>query len=136
MRRAYVLPLLFALACGAGGFAEKAQHSLATALIATNQARDVFTAYDLEHQKKLVEGAGGDMALAELRVKLYREKREPVVKAFVVAYSAIAAASTALAAARSQKEQLELTALIADAVAATVDIKTALAALFPKKEPP
>lgn len=136
MRLTYVLPIVFALGCGGSGFAEKAQHSLATALVATNQARDVFVAYDLEHQKDLVESAGGDAAVATAKVHAYREKRQAVERAFVVAYSAIGAAATGLAAARTQKEQLDVTALIADAVSATMDLKTALAALYPPKDGP
>jgi hypothetical protein len=136
MRHAYLLPLVFALGCGGATFSEKAQHSLATALVATNQARDAFAIYDLEHQKDLVEDAAGDPVVATASVKAYREKRAPVLTAFTVAYSAIAAAATGLAAAKTQKEKLALTALIADAVSATMDVKTALAALVAKKESP
>ena len=136
MRAAYVIPLIVALGCGGGSFAEKAQHSLATALVATNQAREAFTAYDLQHQKELIESAAGDPAVATAKVAAYREKRAPAVKAFVIAYSAIAAASTGLAAAKSQKEKLDVATLLADAVAATLDVKAALAALFPPKKEP
>lgn len=135
LRLAYVLPLVFCASCGGSGFSEKAQHSLATALVATNQARDVFTAYDLEHQKGLVESAHGDATAAAQAVASYRAKRQPVLKAFALAYSAIAAASTALAAARSQSDQLDVAALIADAIAATLDLKTALSALSEKDDP-
>lgn len=134
VRACYVVPLLLALGCGGGSFAEKAQHSLATALVATNQARAVFVAYDLEHQKSLVADASGDAELAASKVAAYREKRQAVTRAFTVAYSAIATASLGLAAAKTQAEQLDVSALIADAVAATLEVKQALSALFPKKD--
>jgi crotonobetainyl-CoA:carnitine CoA-transferase CaiB-like acyl-CoA transferase len=136
MRHAHLLPLVFALGCGGASFVDKAHHSLATALVATNQARDAFALYDLEHQKVLVEAAADDPAVATASVKAYREKRAPVLTAFTVAYSAIAAAATGLAAAKTQKEKLDVTALIADAVSATMDVKQALSALVEKKASP
>jgi len=132
---AYVLPIALALACGGSTFHEKAQHSLATALVSTNAARDVFTSWDIEHQRDLVSSAGGDADVAAAKVAAYREKRVAVLRAFTVAYSALAAAATALAAATTQSEKLDVTALLADAISATLDCKRALDALVDKESP-
>jgi hypothetical protein len=135
MRLTYILPIVLALGCGGASFAEKAQHSLATALVATTQAKEAFTIYDLEHQKDLLEQAAGDPVVAAASVKAYRAKRAPVLAAFVVAYSAIAASATGLATAKDQKEKVAVAALIADAVAATLDVKRAIEELVTMKGP-
>jgi hypothetical protein len=66
--------------------------SLQVGLASLNAARDGFVAYDAKHQSDIVDAAKsleeGKASLAE-----YRTKREPLIQAFAVAYSALAAAA-------------------------------------------
>lgn len=88
------------VAAGCGGSQketlQRADRGLAIALQATSAARDGFTAWDKAHQDQIVRDAesleAGKAALAH-----YWTQREPVLKAFVLAYSSIALASSALA---------------------------------------
>jgi len=82
--------LLLLAACGASA-REKALH---TALVGLDAARSGFVAWDAQHQDAIVEayrakpyeeGRGALLA--------YRGRRDLVVQAFVVAYSAVAVAA-------------------------------------------
>lgn len=130
MRRATSLFVVLALAgaCGGSTFNERANKSLTTALGATNAARDTFVSWDKQHQLDLVS-ASTTADEAKAKLETYRAKRQAVVRAFTVAYSAIAAAATALAAVDTQKAGFDLPALIADAVKAALEVKTAIDAV-------
>lgn len=84
--------LMLALATACGGAKQTATRSLATALTATNGARDAFVKWDKSHQLELVAGAT-TKAAAEAALERYRKKRQTVVRSFTIAYSTIAAAA-------------------------------------------
>lgn len=91
MRRSLApLALLLALlvACGPGA----KQRALDTTLSTLNLARDTFQAFDTARQNAIVERAE-TKAEAEANIAAWREKRDKVVQAFVIAYSALALAS-------------------------------------------
>jgi hypothetical protein len=68
------------------------QKALSTALASLNGARDGFTTWDSRYQQEIVASA---TSIEDGRTKLttYREKREPILRGFVVAYSLLAAAA-------------------------------------------
>jgi hypothetical protein len=87
-RLSVVLILLAVASCGP----DAKQKALKYSLTGLNAARDGFVVWDASHQQKIVEDAtsleGGKLALAT-----YRSKRESVLHAFNLAYSAIAVAA-------------------------------------------
>jgi sialic acid synthase SpsE len=114
--------VLIALACG-GDFTKRANQTLSTALVATNAARDTFTAWDERHQLRLVEDAA-TREEAEAALKTYRDKRQAVVKAFAAAYAAIAtAAATIPLVDKGERSETDLLVLIKDAVTAAATLK-------------
>ena len=127
-RTASIAVIALLVACGGSSFNERANKSLTTALGATNAARDTFVSWDKQHQLDLVAAATTEEA-AKAELELYRAKRQQVVRAFTVAYSAIAAAATALAAVDTQKAGFDIVALITDAVTAAVEVKSAIDAI-------
>ena len=66
--------------------------ALTATLANVNVARDTFTAYDRAHQEKIVEDAAS-LELGQETLREYRAKREPVLKAFLGAYQALAIAA-------------------------------------------
>lgn len=82
------LVILLAACCGPTA----KQRALNTALAGMNAAMDGFLAWDEAHQQAIVDGQG-DPEEKEQRIADYRAKREKVVQAFVLAYSALAAAA-------------------------------------------
>ena len=83
---------LFGLSC-CGCSASQRETTIKATLAAVNESRDAFVVFDRATQAAIVETARtyerGVEALAH-----YREKREPVVLGFTVAYRAIAIAAT------------------------------------------
>lgn len=65
---------------------------LGRTLQGVNAARDGFVQFDKEHQDLIVEKAE-TFEEGEANLRVYRDKREVVTSAFIVAYSAIAAAA-------------------------------------------
>jgi hypothetical protein len=125
---AVAIMLILASACG-HSTAERAQQTLATAMAATNAARDSFLAWDGAHQQQLVVEAP-NRGEAELKLTAYRARRQTVVAAFTTAYAALAAAATAVPLLEAGKaNEAELVARIVEAVQAVDMIKRALAAL-------
>lgn len=118
------LLLLAALAaCGPRSVqppAEPARVGLATALSATNAAREAFISWDGDHQLTIVAGAtsreDGEKKLAD-----YRARRADVVAAFTLAYSSIAAAEVAF----ELREERSL-ALAREALASVLAVRSAV----------
>ena len=91
-RTVWVLILLLSTACGSSA-REKA---LSTTLASLNAARDGFVAWDKEHQESIVQETydeGGTRADAVRKLADYRRKAARIDQAFVLAYSALAAAA-------------------------------------------
>jgi len=85
-----LLALALALSAACGPNAR--QTSLKTSLTALNAARDGFVQWDKTAQAKIVEDATSlDQGKAAL--KAYRDKREPIIEGFTIAYSALALAA-------------------------------------------
>src|SRR3990167_4760740 len=85
--------LVFLLAACGPSIREKA---LATTFAGLNAARDGFLTWDKEHQETIVRdtyAAGGPRADATRKLADYRRQAAKVDHAFVVAYSALAAAA-------------------------------------------
>ena len=76
-------------ACGAN----KRQDTLRSTLVGLRAARDGFTAWDLSHQKSIVEAATSREE-AESKVAAYRERRTSILSSFEAAYLALALAAT------------------------------------------
>lgn len=120
-----IFALLFAAACG-GSFTDKAQKTLATSLEATNAARDSFLAWDKDHQQAIVEKASTREA-GEAQLAAYRQTRRAVVKAFTVAYTAIAAAAATIPLVDAgEKSEGALTALLFTATDSVAGVQKAI----------
>lgn len=129
MRSARIVPLVLILAACGGSFTDRANKTLATSLAATNAARDQFLAWDKAHQLELVDGSTTKDE-AEAKLAAYRMKRQPVLKAFTLAYTAIgAAAATIPLVDKGIKREFDLIPLLADAVVAVTAIKEGYDAL-------
>lgn len=128
MRQAAIVVVLL-VACGGGSFTDKANKTLATSLAATNAARDQFLAWDKAHQLELVDGSTTkDEAQAKLAA--YRMKRQPMLKAFTMAYTAIGAAAAMLPLIdKGIKKEFDLIPLLSDAVSAALAVKEGYDAL-------
>ena len=123
------LVALLVIGCGGGSFVDKADKTLATSLAATNAARDEFLRWDALHQLELVDAATTEVE-AEAALATYRKKRAPVVKAFAVAYSAIAAAAAIVPLVQEgTKPKRDLVELLSDAVTAALAVKSVIEAL-------
>jgi hypothetical protein len=83
-----LVPILLVLACGASA----RETAIKTSLAVVDTARDGFVTWDRLHQEELFKGAASGDDARHL-VLAYREKREPVLLAFEVAYKAIAHAA-------------------------------------------
>ncbi len=133
MRRRQIAPLAIVLvflagACG-GSITKQASKTLATSLAATNAARDGFVEWDEAHQLGIVDRATSREE-AEAQLKNYRRGRERVLKAFTVAYAAIAAAAAALPLIqRGEKKETDLLGLALDAANAAKEVKAAIDAI-------
>jgi hypothetical protein len=129
MKRASIAALLILCACSSAPKQQTAAH-LATALSATNAARESFVDYDKSHQIHLVSSSTNAAEVKE-RISAYRAKRQIVVRAFTIAYSTISAAGTALAAIEHQKKgaDLDVATMLLDATHAVLDVKRAIDAL-------
>lgn len=126
-----IVLLLVAVAagCGGGSFTDHAHRSLNTALAATNAARDEFVAWDKAHQLELVDAAATKEA-AEAALTAYRSKREPVLRAFTITYTTIAAAAAMIPLVdRGIKKDVDLLPLLSEAATAAMAIKDAYKAL-------
>lgn len=126
MRR--TIPILFALAmltaCGPRSVqppAEPIRQGLATALAATNAARETFGGWDEQHQVALAY-RGKTREETEAMLADYRARRADVVAAFALAYTSIAAAEVAL----ELKDQRSV-ALAREALAAAIAVRAAIA---------
>lgn len=124
------LVALLIVGCGGGSFVDKADKTLATSLAATNGARDEFLRWDALHQLELVDAATTEVE-AEAALATYRKKRAPVVKAFTIAYSAIAAAAAILPLVeKGTKPERDLVKLLSDAVMAALAVKAVVEAVL------
>ena len=83
------LMLLQLVACGAS----QRQTALKTAIVGVDAAAAAFITWDEQYQDKIVDEAT-DKQTGAAQLALYRANRERVYAAFVVAYRAIATAST------------------------------------------
>lgn len=83
--------LILWTACG-GSVADRTNKALGTAIVATNAARDQFTEWDKQHQLDIVDRAT-TREQATGGLKAYRQKRQKVIQAFTVAYTAMASAA-------------------------------------------
>lgn len=134
MIRRVIHPLMFVLAaylvitaCACGGSLTKnANKSLATALSATNAARDTFVDFDKDHQLGLVDDATSRED-AESALAKYRSDRARVLQAFTAAYSAIGAAAAMIPLVeKGEKKEADFRAILFDAVAAALEVKNAV----------
>lgn len=83
-----VICLLFAAACGPNA----KQKALSYTVTGLNAARDGFVIWDANHQQKIVDDATS-LGEGQAALTAYRAKREAVLQAFTVAYSALAVAA-------------------------------------------
>lgn len=87
------LLLVLYLLATCGGQSQR-ERTIKATLVAVNQARDAFIAFDSKTQDLIADTAPSVARGMEL-FAAYRAKRELVVKAFELAYRAIAIAATA-----------------------------------------
>lgn len=131
MKRIALLTL-FALITACGGqttYIQKAQKSLTVTHQAVQVAEKAFVSWDTAHQQEIVARAtSAEQATAEINA--YREKRQPVIKAFVVAYSSIASISAIIPLVeKGLKPETDLMNLLLEAFAASVEVKKAIEAI-------
>lgn len=89
MKRALVVALVAAtFACGPSA----RERALSYTLAGLNGARSGFVVFDEVAQTHIVDQATS-LESGEAALKAYRAQREPVMQAFMIAYSALAAAS-------------------------------------------
>lgn len=81
--------------------------TLHATLLSVNAARDGFTAWDSDHQQRIVETADS-REVAETSLSDYRAKRTPVINGFELTYRVIAMAAT-------QSDEVSLKAALAKA---------------------
>lgn len=133
MRRAIPILLLVLVACG-GAQKERAlddtRAGMSTALAATNLARETFLAYSKTHELGIVDRADSREE-GERDLALFRSRADRVVRLFVVAYTAIAAAASAadLARSGSAADVVHALKLARESLAAVLALKQAVAAL-------
>lgn len=124
-RVAALVALVCALSACSGSFTDRAHRTLNTTLAATNAARDEFVAWDKAKQLELVDAAETKEA-AEAALAEYRRKRAPVLRAFTIAYTSIAAAAAMVPLVdKGIKKESDLVPLLTDAVNAAVELKKA-----------
>jgi hypothetical protein len=132
MRRQTIAPavlLLLAAGCGGASFTDTTSKTLNTSLAATNAARDQFIAWDKAHQLEIVDGADTKEE-AQAALAAYRAKRAPVLKAFTIAYTSIAAAAAMIPLVeRGIEKDLNLIPLLVDVAHAAVAVKDAYEAI-------
>lgn len=125
---AFVVIVLLVAACG-GSFTDRAHKTLATSLVAANAARDQFVAWDVNHQQQIVEAAA-DAESGRAQLAAYRKQRGPVLRAFTLAYTTIAAAAALIPLVdHAGRSESDLARALIDAAAACAAAKTALEAL-------
>jgi hypothetical protein len=95
-------------------------------LTTLNAARDGFTAWDDDHQHLIVTQATS-LEQGKADLDAYRKKREPVIRAFELAYKTLATAALA-------PSTDNLTLLLADLADLKVAVE-ALGAAWPKGSP-
>lgn len=99
------LGLVAAAAAGCGAQADvlaRSRGALAGALVATDQARQAFDAWDTRHQHEIVLKATS-LESGQAALVAWRSRRQPVLEAFIAAYLAIGGAATALLVAEQAK---------------------------------
>lgn len=93
MRRSLLIVLaLLVAACGPSA----RQRALSTTLAALDGAREGFVSFDEITQDKIlasIDPQTTSLEAAQKKIADYRAKREPVVKAFMIAYSALTTAA-------------------------------------------
>ncbi len=127
MRRIAPVALVALLVASCGGsFVDNASKTLATSLTATNAARDEFLRWDQDQQLGIVDAATTAKE-AKTTLAAYRTRRGPVLKAFTVAYSSIAAAAAILPLVEAgTKPERDLVKLLSHAVVAALAVKDAV----------
>jgi len=84
-----IIALVLAL-CACGG--DSRQKALSYSLMGLNAARDGFVTYDAERQQRIV-AESTSLRQGKQALYAYRVRRQRVLRAFVVAYSALSVAS-------------------------------------------
>jgi len=126
------LVVLFTLVTACGGqtsYIQKAQKSLTVTHQAVQIAEKAFDSWDGTHQQELVAKASSpEEATASLAA--YRDKRQPVIKAFVIAYTSIASVSAIIPLVdKGLKPETDLMALLGEAFMASIQVKKAVDAI-------
>jgi hypothetical protein len=117
-------------ACGGQTtYIQKTQKSLAVTQETLQIAQKAFVSWDDAHQQAIVASATtqdeATKALAD-----YRDKRQPVIKAFTIAYSSIAAATAMIPLVQDGvKKETDLGVLLRDTLSAALEVKSAIEAL-------
>ena len=130
---AVLAPLSFSACggCAAGPAAARAERGLGVALAATNAARAEFLAWDQGKQAAIVAAAPSfEAGAAELA--RHRARREPIARAFVVAYSALAAGAALIPIVRDRPSEIpQLVTHILAAERALDSVRAALSGASP-----
>lgn len=131
MKRISIL-ILFSLVTACGGqttYIQKAQKSLAVTYEAVQVAEKAFVSWDTSHQQEIVAKSNSpEEAAAALNA--YRDKRQPVIKAFVVAYSSIASIGAIIPLVeKGLKPESDLMTLLSEAFMASIEVKRAIEAI-------
>ena len=125
----YAIVILFSVlaACGAKtSYVQKARTTVSVTHEAVKAADAGFLSWDKQHQLELVSQSESREE-AEAKLTAYRAKREPIVKAFAIAYSSIAAAAAVIPLVeKGINPETELVDLLADALKASIEVKAAI----------
>ena len=92
-------------------------------------AEKAFVSWDDAHQQGIVAKAKTPEE-AQAGLNAYRDKRQPVIKAFVVAYSSLAAVAAMIPLVeKGLKPEADLMLLLGDAFMAALEVKKAVDAI-------
>lgn len=130
-RQASLFFVLAILLCSCGAktsYLKNANKTLSITYDVTKTADSAFSEWSTQHQASIVaESASREEA--EKALAAFRAKRQPVIKAFAVAYTAIGSVAAALPLVeRGVKKDLDLVPLLFDALKAANDVKAAIEA--------
>jgi hypothetical protein len=128
-RRASIVFALAVSLCACGAktsYLKDAKKTLSVAYDVTKTADSTFAEWSKEHQAQIVAKASSREE-AEKALADFRAKRQPVIKAFALAYTAIGSVAAALPLVeKGVKKEGELTPLLFDALKAANDVKAAI----------
>lgn len=122
----FALAVLLCACAAKTSYLKNANKTLTIAYDVTKTADSAFSEWSTEHQAGIV-AKSVSREEAEKKLAEFRAKRQPVLKAFAIAYTAIGSVAAALPLVeKGIKKDAEMTLLLLDALKAANDVKKAI----------